>query len=111
MCIRDRYIGVAEKSRYGFNCVLLLPFAEYSRQTNQWLIWIFVAVFISFAILAIVTFSQIWLLSRPIKALEKEMAYFSDGNFEVSEYLSLIHIWKKAGKKKDKRAESVVYRL
>lgn len=86
MVNQNQYIGVAEKSRYGFNCVLLLPFAEYSRQTNQWLIWIFVAVFISFAILAIVTFSQIWLLSRPIKALEKEMAYFSDGNFEVSEY-------------------------
>lgn len=86
MVNQNQYIGVAEKSRYGFNCVLLLPFAEYSRQTNQWLIWIFVAVFISFAILAIVTFSQIWLLSRPIKALEKEMEYFSDGNFEVSEY-------------------------
>lgn len=86
MVKQNQYIGVAEKSRYGFTCVLLLPFDEYSQQTNQWLIWIFVAVFISFAILAIVTFSQIWLLSRPLKALENEMAYFSDGNFEISEY-------------------------
>lgn len=86
MVKQNQYIGVAEKSRYGFTCVLLLPFDEYSQQTNQWMIWIFVAVFISFAILAIVTFSQIWLLSRPLKALENEMAYFSDGNFEISEY-------------------------
>ena len=46
----------------------------------------FIAVFISLQFFAIVTFSQIWLLSRPLKALENEMAYFSDGNFEISEY-------------------------
>lgn len=86
MINQNQYIGVAENSRYGFSYVLLLPFNEYSHQTNQWLIWIFIAVFISFAILAIVTFSQIWLLSRPLKALENGMAYFSDGNFEISEY-------------------------
>ena len=34
MINQNQYIGVAENSRYGFSYVLLLPFNEYSHQTN-----------------------------------------------------------------------------
>ena len=95
MINQNQYIGVAENSRYGFSYVLLLPFNEYSHQTNQWLIWIFIAVFISFAILAIVTFSQIWLLSRPLKALENEMLVQVQDNGEGISKEDINHIFER----------------
>lgn len=86
MVEQNHYIGVAEKSGYGFNNILLIPVDEYSYQTNQWIFGVSAAVLISFCLLAVVTLSQIWLINRPLKALEKEMAGLGDGNFSVSEY-------------------------
>lgn len=41
--------------------------------------------FISLAILAVVAISQIWLVSHPIKVLEKEMRHFGKGDFSEAE--------------------------
>lgn len=86
MVRQNQYIGVTAISKYGFRQVLLLPLDQYTQQNNQWMRWIFGAVLISFAILAILVFSQIWLISRPVKALEERMEYLADGNFEVTKY-------------------------
>lgn len=86
MVNQGHWIGVCEKSEYGFYNVLLIPWNEYSYQTNQWIRVVIITVLISLSILAVVSFSQIWLFTKPLKALEKEMAGLGDGNFSVSEY-------------------------
>ena len=80
------YIGTVVESKYGFYNVLLMPLNDYRYETNQWMFGIILVIFVSFAILAIVSISQIWLISHPLKVLEREMGSLGNGDFTPSAY-------------------------
>ena len=82
---QNGYEGVAKKNIYGFYTVLLLPTYEYQSEIYQWTLLTGSVIFISLAILAVVAISQIWLVSHPIKVLEKEMRHFGKGDFSEAE--------------------------
>ncbi len=82
----EDYIGTMVKSKYGFYNVLLMPLNDYRYETNQWMFGIFLVIFVSFAILAIVSISQIWLISHPLKVLERDMGNLGNGDFSPSAY-------------------------
>ena len=64
---------------------MLLPTYEYQSEIYQWTLLTGSVIFISLAILAVVAISQIWLVSHPIKVLEKEMRHFGKGDFSEAE--------------------------
>ena len=78
------YIGTVVKSEYGFYNVLLMPLNDYRYETNQWMFGIILVIFVSFAILALVSISQIWLISHPLKVLERDMGNLGNGDFTPS---------------------------
>lgn len=80
------YIGTVAESKYGFYNVLLMPLNDYRYETNQWMFGIILVIFVSFAILAIVSISQIWLISHPLKVLERDMGSLGNGDFTPSAY-------------------------
>lgn len=82
----NRYIGVQKKSQYGFSYALMMPVREYVHRNTRWVMWIFTVVLISFAILAVVAFSQIWFFQHPLTALEEEMNAFDGTDFQDSQY-------------------------
>ena len=71
---QNGYEGVAKKNIYGFYTVLLLPTYEYQSGNLSMDPADRKRDFISLAILAVVAISQIWLVSHPIKVLEKKCA-------------------------------------
>lgn len=82
----NQYIGVQKESEYGFSYVLMMPVREYTHRNNQWIMWIFVVVLISFAILAVVSWFQICFFQHPLSQLEEEMNAFDGRDFADSEY-------------------------
>ena len=82
---QNGYEGVAKKNIYGFYTALLIPTYEYQSEIYQWTLLTGSVIFISLAILAVVAISQIWLVSHPIKVLEKEMRHFGKGDFSEAE--------------------------
>ncbi|MCI5647891.1 MAG: histidine kinase [Fusicatenibacter sp.] len=90
MVRQENYIGIADNSDYGFYHVLLIPLHDYQYDMRQWMMRVAAVILISFAILGVVSFSQIWLISHPIKVLETEMQHLGDGDFSPAPYK--IHI-------------------
>ena len=80
------YIGTAVESKYGFYNVLLMPLNAYRYEAYQWMLGIVLVIFVSFAVLAIVSISQIWLISYPLKILERDMENLGNGDFTPSAY-------------------------
>lgn len=81
-----QHTGVQKLSKYGFFYILLMPTQVLMNRNNQWMLWIFAVILISFAFLAIVSFSQIWFFQHPLSAFEKEMDSFDGSVFEKSQY-------------------------
>lgn len=82
---QNGYEGIAKRNKYGFYTVLLLSTHDYQKDLYQWEVLTGSVIFISIAILAIVAVSQIWLVSHPIKVLEKEMRHLGKGDFSEAE--------------------------
>ncbi len=82
----QQHTGVQKLSKYGFFYILLMPTQVFTNRNNQWLLWIFAVILISFVFLAIVSFSQIWFFQHPLSAFEKEMDSFDGSVFEKSQY-------------------------
>lgn len=82
---QNGYEGIAKKNQYGFYTALLLSTNDYQSELYQWILLTGSVIFISLTILAVVAISQIWMVSHPIKVLEKEMRYFGKGDFSEAE--------------------------
>ena len=82
---QNGYEGIAKKNQYGFYTVLLLSTSDYQKELSQWVLLTGSVIFISLTILAVVAISQIWMVSHPIKVLEKEMRHFGKGDFSEAE--------------------------
>lgn len=80
------YVSVSMKSEFGFTNVLLMPEKDYRREMNQWMISIAVVVLIALMVMVVTVTLLIWLIYRPIKALEQEIDRAGEGDLSLTEY-------------------------
>ncbi|WP_099205552.1 sensor histidine kinase [Scatolibacter rhodanostii] len=94
----ENYIGVTQKSGFGYTNILLMPATDYKREMNNWFFSMAVVVLIALGILVSTATLLIWLIYHPLRTLQNEMQNFSEGdfviekyNFDIEEFDSLFH--------------------